>query len=255
MKSGYLLLEDVADERGESSAKVARTLVRQGCDLYLHFGEARKSRAGVSFYPEHPTKRMEHNIGAGVHPLTKDSQEAVIKCLGREEDFSIVGMMVLNYWQLDDTEKVEYQIELMEQDDTVCVVFDSEDLKFLPPLTAYQGSTATGSPTTPEDIFFENSGKIFVSGKRKPHTAYAAHEKIAGSKRGDAWNKLKNLASESKGDKQIDLPGYGKIFLKRDIDKPEKVLRYKHSEFESPNDGETFNQKAYEVAWDKTKSH
>ena len=51
----YLKLENVADERGEEPAKVARTLVRLGCDLYLHFGPSRKSRSGVSFYPEHPT--------------------------------------------------------------------------------------------------------------------------------------------------------------------------------------------------------
>ena len=75
----YLKLENVADERGEEPAKVARTLVRLGCDLYLHFGPWRESRSGVSFYPEHPTEWMVHNIDPGDHPLTKDSQEAVIK--------------------------------------------------------------------------------------------------------------------------------------------------------------------------------
>ena len=180
----YVKLFDVADERGESPAKVARILVRQGCDLYLHFGESRESRAGVSFYPDHPTKRMEHNIGAGEHPLTKDSQEAVIKRLGGRES-STKGLTVLVYCRHEvgqneersngeiivhdpKLETLEYQIELMEQDDTVCVVFDSEDLKFLPPLTAYQGSTATGSPTTPENIFFENSGKKSNNKKLNP---------------------------------------------------------------------------------------
>ena len=263
----YVKLEDVADERGENPAKVARTLVRQGCDLYLHFGEARESRAGVSFYPDHPTKRMEHNIGAGEHPLTKDSQEAVIKRLGRE-DTTTEGLMVLIYLRHEvgqneelpngeivvhepKLEVLEYQLELMKKDDTVCVVFDSEDLKLLPPLPAYQDGAVTGSPTTPDDIFFENSGKIFVSGKRKPHTAFAAHEKKAGSKRGDAWNKLKNLASKSKGREQIDLPGYGKIFLKRDKTEPESDLRYKHDPFESQNDGYLITKKAFDSAWDK----
>ena len=36
--SNYVILENVADERGESSAKVARTLLPLGCDLYLRFG-------------------------------------------------------------------------------------------------------------------------------------------------------------------------------------------------------------------------
>jgi len=79
----YLKLEDIGDERGESPAKVARTLLRLGCDLYLRFGPSRESRSGVSFYPEHPAEQMEHNIGPGTHPLTKDSQEAVIKRLDR----------------------------------------------------------------------------------------------------------------------------------------------------------------------------
>ena len=45
----YVKLKDLADDRGESSAKVARTLVRLGCDLYLHIGPSRKSRSGMSF--------------------------------------------------------------------------------------------------------------------------------------------------------------------------------------------------------------
>ena len=163
----YVKLLDVADERGESPAKVARILVRQGCDLYLHFGESRESRAGVSFYPDRPTLSMEHNIGTGIHKLTKDSQEAVIKRLGRK-DTPTKGLMVLVYWNLDATEQVEYQIELMEEDESVCVVFDSDDLKFLPPLPAYQDGAVTGSPNTPEDIFFENSGKKSNNKKSNP---------------------------------------------------------------------------------------
>ena len=168
----YVKLFDVADERGESPAKVARILVRQGCDLYLHFGESRESRAGVSFYPEHPTERMEHNIGAGEHPLTKDSQEALIASLGRVGETSTKGLMILDYWE-PETKSLEFIIELMEQDDTVCVVFDSEDLKFLPPLPAYQDGAVTGSPNTPEDIFFENPGKNksrTKNGNRAKHT-------------------------------------------------------------------------------------
>ena len=77
--SEYLKLVNVADERGEEPAKVARTLVRLGCDLYLNFGPSRKARSGVSFFPEHPNEGMEHNIGPGDQPLTKDSQEVIIK--------------------------------------------------------------------------------------------------------------------------------------------------------------------------------
>jgi len=129
----YLKLEDIAEERGEYPTKVARTLVRLGCDLYLRFGQSRNSRSGVSFYPEHPTERMEHNIGSGDKQLTKDSQEAVIKRLGRG-DTSTLGLLVITYTKLDSSITVPYQIELMKEYDSVCVVVDSDDVAKLPPL-------------------------------------------------------------------------------------------------------------------------
>ena len=131
--SEYLKLVNLADERGEEPAKVARTLVRLGCDLYLHFGPSRKARSGVSFFPEHPNGGMEHNIGPGDHPLTKDSQEVVIKRLGRV-DYSTLGLFVLIYTKVDSSITVPYQIELMEEDDSVCVVVSPDDIHKLPPL-------------------------------------------------------------------------------------------------------------------------
>lgn len=146
----YLKLENVADERGEEPAKVARTLVRLGYDLYLRFGPSRDSRSGVSFYPEHPTERMEHNIGSGDKQLTKDSQEAVIKRLGRG-DTTTEGLTVLDVSPNEVSQKLvlscdeiveldpkpevlKFQIELMEQDDSVCVVVIPDDVAKLPPL-------------------------------------------------------------------------------------------------------------------------
>ena len=145
-----LKLGNVADERVEESAKVARTLVRLGCDLYLHFGPSRKSRSGVSFYHEHPTEWMEHNIGFGNKQLTKDSQEAVIKRLGRG-DTTTEGLTVLDVSlnevsqklvlscdeivELDPKPEVlKFQIELMKEYDSVCVVVDPDDVAKLPPL-------------------------------------------------------------------------------------------------------------------------
>ena len=161
----YVLLEDVADERGESPAKVARTLLRLGCDLYLHFGPSRKSRSGVSFYPEHPTVQMEHNIGPGDHPLTKDSQEVVIKRLGRG-DFTTLGLLVWIYTKVDSSITVPYQIELMAKDESVCVVVDPDDVEKLPPPSKYQTAPVSMYPASPENKIFENfEGKN--SSKRK----------------------------------------------------------------------------------------
>ena len=178
----YLKLEDIGDERGESPAKVARTLLRLGCDLYLRFGPSRESRSGVSFYPEHPAERMEHNIGPGTHPLTKDSQEAVIKRLDRG-DTSTSGLTVIEVSpnevsqklvlscdeivELDSKPEVlKFQIELMEQDDSVCVVVDPDDVEKLPPPSKYQTAPVSMYPAPPENKNFENfEGKN--SGKRK----------------------------------------------------------------------------------------
>ena len=158
----YLKLENVAEERGEEPAKVARTLVRLGCDLYLHFGPSRKSRSGVSFYPEHPTVQMEHNIGPGDHPLTKDSQEAVIKRLDRG-DTSTSGLTVIEVSPNEVSQKLvlscdeiveldpkpevlKFQIELMEQDDSVCVVVIPDDVAKLPPPFEISDRTCVNVP-------------------------------------------------------------------------------------------------------------
>ena len=268
LMSNYVILENLADERGEPAAKVARTLVRLGCDLYLRFGPSRNSRSGVSFYPEHPTERMEHNIGSGDKQLTKDSQEAVIKRLGRG-DTTTEGLTVLDVSPNEVSQKLvlscdevveldpkpevlKFQIELMEQDDSICVVVNSDDVAKLPPPSKYQTAPVSMYPAPPEKKFFENSEEETTSGKRKPHTFYIATVKKDGTKRGDAWNKLKRLASESKGGKQIDLSGFGKIYLKRDRENPETVLRYKHTEFEQPDDGNQITKGAFDRAWDKT---
>ena len=169
----YVKLEDLADDRGESSAKVARTLVRLGCDLYLHIGPSRKSRSGVSFYPEHPTERREHDIGPGNHKLTKDSQEAFIKRLDRGDN-TTKGLFVLIYWKLfDPPETVEHQIELTEEYDSVYVVVDSDDLTILPPSSIYQTALVSMYPAPPENKIFEtfegkNSSKR--KGEKEDHT-------------------------------------------------------------------------------------
>ena len=234
----YVKLEDVADERGESPAKVARTLVRQGCDLYLHFGEARKSRVGVSFYPDHPTERMEHNIGAGDHLLTKDSQEALIKRIGRE-DTSTKGLTVLVYLRHEvgqneelsngeiivhepKWEVLEYQIELMEKDDTVFVVFDSDDLNLLPPLPIYQGGTAAGSSTTSENIFF--SDKNFHNLVLR--TMENVHKKTKGLKWFEIRNGLKKNTMEGETIQIVD--GYNKE------GDSVKVIHFKHPDYMEP---------------------
>ena len=130
--SKLVILENVADERGESSAKVARTLVRLGCDLYLRFGPSREPYIGENFFPEHPTVEMKYKIDPGDYTLTKESQEAVIKRLGRG-DASTLGLFVRIDTKVDSSKTVSYQIELTKKDDRICVVVNPEDVTNLPP--------------------------------------------------------------------------------------------------------------------------
>ena len=251
----YLKLENVADERGEEPAKVARTLVRLGCNLYLHFGPSRDSRSGVSFYPEHPTERMEHNIGSGDKQLTKDSQEAVIKRLGRG-DTTTEGLTVLDVSPNEVSQKLvlscdeiveldpkpevlKFQIELMKEDESVCVVVDPDDVAKLPPLPkTVEGATVTGELPYAKKYFenFVNYEKDvderFESGKRKPHTVFITNEIKVNQNRGDTWKKFIQLANDSVGKKQVMIPGYGKIYLRRVRLNPEKEILYSHEQFD-----------------------
>tara|TARA_Y100000588_G_C13991400_1_gene811655 strand:- start:49 stop:660 length:612 start_codon:yes stop_codon:yes gene_type:complete len=52
--------------------------------------------------------------------------------------------------------------------------------------------------------------------KRKPHTFFIAHQINMGIPKGKAWINFKSLASESKGENQIEINDFGKIYLKRD---------------------------------------
>ena len=96
---------------------------------------------------------------------------------------------------------------------------------------------------------------IFVEGKRKPHTAYAVYAKTENRiiKPSHAWRQLGQYADQSKGDKQIDLPGWGLIYLKRDREK--SILRYKTTKFEKPLDGEIITRNAFDSGWIRAKNN
>ena len=211
--SKFVILENVADERGESAAKVARTLVRLGCDLYLRFGPSREPRTGVNFFPEHPTGGMEHNIGPGDHPLTKDSQEVVIKRLGRG-DFTTLGLFVWIYTKVDSSITVPYQIELTKKDESICVVVAPDDVAKLPPPSKYQTAPVSMYPAPPGEKIFENfEGKNSSKrkGEKEDHTLVFLEalkdcdEKLKKeSTSNDIWTHLKeHLRSKYDPDEEI----------------------------------------------------
>ena len=95
--------------------------------------------------------------------------------------------------------------------------------------------------------------KIVETNSRTPHGKYAAYSKARGMLRIDAWNEFKQLAVKcTQTNEPVDLPGFGKIFLKLDYKNPDSSIRYKMTAFEGKNDpGKVTTKKAFEDAWQK----
>ena len=65
-----------------------------------------------------------------------------------------------------------------------------------------------------EELQQINESNVNLDGYRKPHTAYIANRVTLGKKRGESWEKFKQLANDSIGKQQVEFPGYGKIYLR-----------------------------------------
>ena len=89
--------------------------------------------------------------------------------------------------------------------------------------------------------------------KSKPHLAFIAHQKNIGVKKDKAWNELKNLASNSKGEQQLELPGFGLIYLKRNKSNVNYSVKYSFVKFESPDDGSEIKKNTFDRAFDREK--
>ena len=95
--------------------------------------------------------------------------------------------------------------------------------------------------------------KFVETNSRTPHGKYAAYSKASGMLRIEAWNEFKQLAVKcNQTNEPVDLPGFGKIFLKLDYKNPDSSIRYKMTAFEGKNDlGKKTTKKAFEDAWQK----
>ena len=153
----YVKLEDVADERGETPAKVGRSLVRKGCDLYLHLDKTKEYRT-CELESTYIDNRWydQHDIPSGTYRLLSESVTKAIKRFGND-DYSIEGLIFVFELETDDTFNVRFSID----DSSVFIVAKKADISSLstPPLPAYQDGAVTGSPTARKNNFFENSGK------------------------------------------------------------------------------------------------
>ena len=89
--------------------------------------------------------------------------------------------------------------------------------------------------------------------KSKPHLAFIAHQKNIGVKKDKAWNELKNFASKSKGEQQVELPGFGLIYLKRNKSNINYSVKYSFVKFESPDDGSEIKKNTFDRAFHREK--
>ena len=110
----------------------------------------------------------------------------------------------------------------------------------------------------------ERVKSLRASGRRKPHTAFAEHaKKVMKIERGEAWQGLIDFADASKGQTEVHVPGYGKIYLRRVRLKPEKIILYSHEPFDYdkadnlPDGVKKFTIEQFQTSWTdfKKKSH
>ena len=119
------------------------------------------------------------------------------------------------------------------------------------------GDTDQAFEELKEELQQINESNVNLDGHRKPHTAYIANRVKLGKKRGESWEKFKQLANDSVGKQQVELPGNGKIYLRRVRKNPEQEILYSHEAFDfdkaenRPEGVDLIKRTAFNKAWSK----
>jgi hypothetical protein len=117
------------------------------------------------------------------------------------------------------------------------------------------GDTDQAFEELEEELQQIDESNVNLDGHRKPHTAYIANRVKLGKKRGESWEKFKQLANDSIGKQQVELPGYRKIYLRRVRLNPEQEILYSHESFDHdetenlPAGVLLIKKTAYDTAW------
>tara|TARA_B100000959_G_scaffold258010_1_gene292568 strand:- start:13 stop:690 length:678 start_codon:yes stop_codon:yes gene_type:complete len=117
------------------------------------------------------------------------------------------------------------------------------------------GDTDQALEELKEELQQINESNVNLDGHRKPHTAYIANRVKLGKKRGESWEKFKQLANDSVGKQQVELPGYVKIYLRRVRKNPEKEILFSHERFDHdeadnlPDGVDLIKRTAFDKAW------
>jgi len=187
----YASLEDVAAERGEEPAKLARQLIRRGCDLWLWFDGSKEYRSG-----EYESKHgsgwgyPRECISPGHYRLAPEASTEAIRRIA-VDDFSVAGLVLVFEFAPDDT----LSIRMAEDDATVCVVVNPADLSQLPPPPSEDmGASGSGHPTMRGGKNSENFSEKSI-GRTSPITIFIDEQIDKGVQEWqEAWSTLREWA-------------------------------------------------------------
>ena len=153
------------------------------------------------------------------------------------------------------TELEEEKLSITENQTKLSNLEDLQELLFSNLKIARRQKLVLPTYETPEVQKIPTELSSELSSKRKPHTAFIANEMKAINNRGDTWEKLIQLANDSVGKNQVELPGYGKIYLRRVRKNPEKEILYSHESFDFdkaenlPDGVDLIKKTAFDAAW------
>ena len=149
------------------------------------------------------------------------------------------------------TELKEEKLSITENQTKLSILEDLQELFLSKLKTARLQKRVWPTYESPEAQKIPTALSSETTPKRKPHTFFIAHQKNMGIPRGKAWINFKSLANESKGEKQIEIIDFGKIYLKRDRSDLENQVLWSPIKFESTNDGTEITKTAFDKAYDR----
>ena len=149
------------------------------------------------------------------------------------------------------TELKEEKLSITENQTKLSNLEDLQELLFSKLKIARRQKLVLPTYETPEAQKISTELSSETTPKRKPHTFFIAHQKNMGIPRGKAWINFKSLANESKGEKQIEIIDFGKIYLKRDRSDLENQVLWSPIKFESTTDGTEITKTAFDKAYDR----
>ena len=149
------------------------------------------------------------------------------------------------------TELKEEKLSITENQTKLSILEDLQELFLSKLKTARLQKRVWPTYESPEAQKIPTELSSETTPKRKPHTFFIAHQKNMGIPRGKAWINFKSLANESKGEKQIEIIDFGKIYLKRDRSDLENQVLWSPIKFESTNDGTEITKTAFDKAYDR----